>query len=161
MTITIKRAVPPDCQAVLGLRTELFEGEMKLTGKTVEINAADKWRLFHDTLGFLLDPNSILLMAMDGEKAVGMVALQAGPTFGMLNRSAVSVVWLYVKPEYRNGEATALLIREGEKALNNQDRNVLMQCAVRVANTEVMEAIKRLGYNPVAVVLEKNHERRH
>lgn len=159
MTITIKRASPSDCQQVLELRKKLYEGEMKLVGKqNGGITQADQWRLFHDTLGFLIDPYSILLLAMDNETPVGMLALQNGATFGMLQQNAVSIVWLYVDPAYRNGETMQALYRTAEQAIR-QDKPVLLQAAVRVANTEVLSALKRAGYTEVSVIVEKQHER--
>lgn len=159
VTITIKRAGPPDWKAVMDLRKKLYEGEMALCGKkNGSIATADEWRLAHDTLGFLLDPYAILLLAIDNELPIGMLAVQNGPTFGLLQQNAVSIVWAYIEPAYRAGEAYTLLARTAEKAVR-QDKPVLLQAAVRAANTEVLDALKRAGYNPVAVILEKMHER--
>lgn len=153
MTVALRRATPADCTKVLALRKRLYTESAQANGNGV-ISNEQEWRAFHDILGFLLDPYSILFLAETDKEPVGMLALQAGQLTGFYKDAGVVVTWLYVHPAYRDGNVLRNLLRMAEKAVV-QDRAVPIQATIRVDNADMMEGAKRLGYTPIATIVEK------
>lgn len=156
--ITVKRAAPPDVLKVVELRKRLLIHEKAVMHKNGAIDKVTELKLLHDCLGLLLDPYSILIMALDGENPVGMIALQGGNVIGAFQDRGVMVTWMYVDEAYRNSQVTITLVRMAENAVR-QDANVSIQALVRADNTDMLEAAEGIGYRKVAHVLEKIHER--
>lgn len=157
MAVEIRRAGPSDVTKALELRRRLFAETPQ--GKGKEISAEQEWRGFHDVLGFLLDPGSVLLLAEEDKKAIGMLALHNGPLVGYYQEPTVSVTWLYIVPEHRNRGLLLKMIRLAEQAVI-PGKEIIVHATVRRDNDEVMDGLSKMGYYPIAVVLEKRHGKR-
>lgn len=156
--IRVTRAQPQDVTTVLNLRKRLYVESAQAAGNG-HLDSTQEWRAFHDILGMLLDPFCIVLVAWDEEKAVGMLALSAGPLVGYYKENSVTVTWAYVDPAYRDKAVMLALHREGEKAII-ADGPVTVHAMIRTDNKAVLDSALSLGYTVVAVTVERKHGRR-
>src|SRR5688572_20708783 len=155
--ITVTRAGPSDVVAILGLRKRLYTESAAAAGNG-HVDSTQEWRAMHDILGMLLDPFVVVLLAKDGDKPVGMIAVATGGLISFYKEPCVTITWIYVDPAYRDGQVLLPLIRAAEQAIV-PDRPLTVQATIRFDNTAMMDAATRLGYTPIAQIVERHHGR--
>lgn len=111
-------------------------------------------RLAYQTQECLFDNGSVVLMAYQGEDAIGYMIFEVGDFVGFHERAGIKVNGFYVRPEFRHGSAGRKMLRAGYDLVrkNGYPRT---QAVVMAGNDPMRSQLERNGYRLVAVVYER------
>ncbi len=111
-------------------------------------------RLAYQTQECLFDNGTVVLMAYQGEDAIGYMIFEVGDFVGFHERAGIKVNGFYVRPEFRHGPAGQKMLRAGYDLVrkNGYPRT---QAVVMAGNDPMRSQLERNGYRLVAVVYER------
>jgi len=146
MTIHIRQAGPGDEQAVVELVREMAAGEEYST-------AIDEHYVRH----FLASPVSGVLLAVDGDDAVGLLSYATVP--GLFHTADSGLIEMLVVTESRRGEGVGGRLVRAALGLLEQAGCAEVSVSTGADNEVAQKLYVDAGLNEASVLLERHFER--
>lgn len=151
MPLSVRVATFADTDTILGFRRSLEEQGAKETGVPVDNGATAAALQVHETLGWFLDPEFLVLIAEDDGLPVGYTCLQERLYVG--RNKGFSFPGLWVDPSYRNVSGAFLKLAQAVRRLVRKYGIRYIQTCVNFKNKPMLKFYSKLGFTPLAAVL--------
>ena len=148
--IIIKKASISDWKIYREIRLDALKTNPESFGRSYEEEA---WRNASEWKKGFKDKNRIKLVALDGEKAIGVVVNSFEPLSNLAH--VANIFSVYVKPEYRGKGISTQLMRRAIGIIKSQKRIKKVKLSVVTKQLAAINLYKRFGFKIVGKLIRE------
>lgn len=154
MTITVRQATFLDFGALWSLKVEMLK---QFTEVTPRVTAFGLGILAHQANGWLLDRDTAVFLAFEGETAVGFAVVHVGGVMQCGDEMVLTGAHLWVRPEWAWTDAGMKLALRARTVAKNLKAKAI-QFIARADNPHFRSLAEAHHFRPIGVVYERRFD---